>query len=238
MKPRTRRRPPSAPPVCCDGAQRCGYSHRVRLVGMRHVRVRLDPWDAVLVGYATLAALCRALTIAAAVAVTLPGIALVAVAARRQSPPRAVLPLRQVAPWVGLVVAVAAWEAAATLGGNDAAHPQPQPAARPGAGDLPGSACRMDRPAGRRSLAGGGPVTPYAVLLAGYLGLLAVALLLEGYARIANGPFRPIATLLDAAWPRWPADAWCGQPGSGSDSTSWLVDDQLHPIKVPTGRAG
>jgi hypothetical protein len=42
-------------------------------------------------------------------------------------------------------------------------------------------------------------VTPYAVLLAGYLGLLAVALLLEGYARIANGPFWPIATLLDAA---------------------------------------
>lgn len=42
-------------------------------------------------------------------------------------------------------------------------------------------------------------MTPYAVLLAGYLGLLAVALLLEGYARIANGPFRPIATLLDAA---------------------------------------
>jgi hypothetical protein len=90
---------------------------------MRHVRVRLDPWDAVLVGYATLAALCRPLTIAAAVAVALPGIALVAVAARRQSPPRAVLPLRQVAPWVGLVVAVAAWEAAATLWGNDAAHP-------------------------------------------------------------------------------------------------------------------
>jgi Family of unknown function (DUF6186) len=42
-------------------------------------------------------------------------------------------------------------------------------------------------------------VTPYTVLLAGYLGLLAVALLLEGYARIGDGPFRPIATLLDAA---------------------------------------
>jgi hypothetical protein len=42
-------------------------------------------------------------------------------------------------------------------------------------------------------------MTPYTVLLAGYLGLLAVALLLEGYARIGNGPFWSIATLLDAA---------------------------------------
>jgi Family of unknown function (DUF6186) len=42
-------------------------------------------------------------------------------------------------------------------------------------------------------------MTPHAVLLAGYLGLLAAALLLEGYARTGNRPFRPIATLLDAA---------------------------------------
>jgi hypothetical protein len=90
---------------------------------MRDVRVRLDRWDGVLVGYAALAALCRPLTVEAAVAVALPGIALVVLAGRRRPPPRAVLAARHVAPWAGLVAAVAAWEAAAMLWGNDAAHP-------------------------------------------------------------------------------------------------------------------
>ena len=90
---------------------------------MRDVRVRLDRWAAVVVGYAALAALCRPLTVAAAVAVALAGIALVVLAARRRPPPRVVLATRHVAPWVGLVGVVAAWEATAVLWGNDAAHP-------------------------------------------------------------------------------------------------------------------
>jgi hypothetical protein len=92
-------------------------------VDMRDVGVRLGRCDAVLVGYATLAALCRPLTVMAAVAVFLPAIVLVEAAARRRPPPRAVLARRQVAPWAGLGAAVAAWEATAVLWGNDAAHP-------------------------------------------------------------------------------------------------------------------
>ena len=42
-------------------------------------------------------------------------------------------------------------------------------------------------------------MTPYTVLLAGYLGVFAVALLLDGYARAGHGPIRPIATVPDAA---------------------------------------
>ncbi len=45
--------------------------------------MRLDRWDGALVGYAALAALCRPLTAEAAVAVALPAVALVALAARR-----------------------------------------------------------------------------------------------------------------------------------------------------------
>jgi Family of unknown function (DUF6186) len=60
-------------------------------------------------------------------------------------------------------------------------------------------------------------VTPYAVLLAGYLGLLGVALILEGVARAGPGPFRSVATVLDAAlttrpgrWLVWVAWVWVG----------------------------
>ena len=42
-------------------------------------------------------------------------------------------------------------------------------------------------------------MTPYAVLLAGYLGLLGMALILECVARASRGPFRPVAAVLDAA---------------------------------------
>ena len=42
-------------------------------------------------------------------------------------------------------------------------------------------------------------MTPYTVLLAGYLGVFAVALLLDGHARAGHGPILPIATVLDAA---------------------------------------
>jgi len=74
----------------------------------------------------------------------------------------------------------------------------------------------MDRLARPRSVAGD-PVTPYAVLLAGYLVLLGGALILEGVARASRGPFRPVATVLDAAlatrpgrWLVWAAWVWVG----------------------------
>jgi hypothetical protein len=60
-------------------------------------------------------------------------------------------------------------------------------------------------------------VTPYAVLLAGYLGLLGVALILEGVARAGRGPFQSVATVLDEAlttrpgrWLVWVAWVWVG----------------------------
>ncbi len=60
-------------------------------------------------------------------------------------------------------------------------------------------------------------MTPYAVLLAGYLGLLAVALLFEGRARVGRGPFRPVASVVDAAlgrragrWLVWATWFWVG----------------------------
>jgi hypothetical protein len=96
---------------------------RVRLAGMRDVRVRLDRWDGALVGYAVLAALCRPLTVEAAVAVALPAVALAVLAARRGPPRGVVLAPRHVAPWVGLLVLFGAWELTAALWGNDAAHP-------------------------------------------------------------------------------------------------------------------
>ncbi len=110
--------------MCCAGSRRTAKGEcRVRVVGMRNVRVRFDHWDAAVIGYATLAALCRPLTVEAAVAVGLPAVALVVLAAQRRPPPRVVLARRHVAPWVGLVVVFAVWEATAALWGNDAAHP-------------------------------------------------------------------------------------------------------------------
>jgi hypothetical protein len=60
-------------------------------------------------------------------------------------------------------------------------------------------------------------VTPYAVLLAGYLGLLAGALILEGLARVNRGPLSPVATVLNTAlatrpgrWLVWAAWVWVG----------------------------
>ena len=60
-------------------------------------------------------------------------------------------------------------------------------------------------------------MTPYAVLVAGYLGLVVVALLLEGCARTRHGPLRPVAAVLDAGlatrsgrWLVWAAWFWVG----------------------------
>jgi hypothetical protein len=63
----------------------------------------------------------------------------------------------------------------------------------------------------------GHPVTPYAVLLTGYLGLLAAALAVEGAGRAGHEPFRPLSHVLRAAlaaslgrWAVWAAWAWIG----------------------------
>ena len=60
-------------------------------------------------------------------------------------------------------------------------------------------------------------MTPYDVLLAGYLGVLAVALLLEGCARVGRGWLLPVASVVDAAlgrragrWLVWATWFWVG----------------------------
>jgi hypothetical protein len=63
----------------------------------------------------------------------------------------------------------------------------------------------------------GDEVTPYAVLLGGYVGLLAAALAIDVLGRARGEPFRPLAPVLEAAlaqrmtrWLIWIAWAWLG----------------------------
>jgi hypothetical protein len=86
---------------------------------------RLGRWDALILLYAMLAALCRPLTAPAAVVVLLPGATLLALVAWRRVPPRqrAVCPRRCVVPWVVLALLFGGWELTAALWGNDSAHP-------------------------------------------------------------------------------------------------------------------
>jgi Family of unknown function (DUF6186) len=60
-------------------------------------------------------------------------------------------------------------------------------------------------------------MTPYAVLLAGYLGLLTAALTVEGLGRAGREPFRPLGELLQHArasrvgrWAVWAGWLWIG----------------------------
>jgi hypothetical protein len=86
--------------------------------------VRLGRWEALGLLYAVLAALCRPLTAPAAVAVLLPGVALLTLTAwRRGSPRRAVCSRGSVVPWVVLSLLFGGWELTAALWGNDSAHP-------------------------------------------------------------------------------------------------------------------
>jgi hypothetical protein len=85
---------------------------------------RLSRWDALILLYAALAALCRPLTAPAVVVVLLPGAALLTLAAWRREPPRrAACPRRCVVPWVVLALLFGCWELIATWWGNDSAHP-------------------------------------------------------------------------------------------------------------------
>ncbi len=85
---------------------------------------QFDRWDALILLYAALAALCRPLTVPAGVAVLLAGAVLVTVAMRpRVLPRRTACPRRSVLPWVVLALLLVAWELAAVLWGNDSAHP-------------------------------------------------------------------------------------------------------------------
>lgn len=83
---------------------------------------RPDRWDAALVGYALVAALCRPLTAVAAVAVLVPGVVLAAVAVARAPRPAAV-PRSAAVPWVVLLGAAGVWELALFVWGNDAERP-------------------------------------------------------------------------------------------------------------------
>jgi len=72
---------------------------------------RLDRWDALILLYAALAALCRPLTAPAVVVVLLTGAALLALAAgRRVLPRRAVCPRRGVVPWAVLALLFGGWD--------------------------------------------------------------------------------------------------------------------------------
>lgn len=85
---------------------------------------RLGRWDALILLYAVLAALCRPLTATAAVVVLLPGAALVALAAYRRAPRRRAGSSRRYAlPWVVLALLFGGWELIAAFWGNDDAHP-------------------------------------------------------------------------------------------------------------------
>jgi hypothetical protein len=90
---------------------------------MHDVRLRVSGRDVALIGYAALAGLCRPLTLPAAAAVALAAIVLIVLDAHRRPPPRVALGRRHVAPWAALMALFAAWEATATLWGNDSAHP-------------------------------------------------------------------------------------------------------------------
>ena len=85
---------------------------------------RPDRWDALIVGYALLAALARPLTAPAALAVAGPGVLMLAVRARRPvAPPSGPLPRPAIAVWAALAAGVAAWWLVAFTWGNDADHP-------------------------------------------------------------------------------------------------------------------
>jgi hypothetical protein len=85
---------------------------------------RVGWWDALIVGYAALAALCRPLTAPAAVAVLLAGAVLLALAARRRRPAQRLVCSRGAAiPWIVLALLLAGWELTAVFWGNDRAHP-------------------------------------------------------------------------------------------------------------------
>lgn len=83
---------------------------------------RPDRWDAALVGYALVAALCHPLTAAAAVAVLAPGVVLAAIAVARTPRPSTV-PRSAAVPWVVLLGAAVVWELVVFLWGNDAERP-------------------------------------------------------------------------------------------------------------------
>lgn len=82
------------------------------------------PWDALLVLYAVLAALCRPLTAPAAAAVLMPGLALLALMVWRVPARRPADFERSAAlTWLALALLLGGWEATTLVWGNDSAHP-------------------------------------------------------------------------------------------------------------------
>ena len=90
---------------------------------MQDVRLRGAGRSVALIGYAAVAALSRPLTLPAAVAVAVTGIALVILDAHRRPLPRVALGRRHVAPWAVFMALFATWEATGAVWGNDGAHP-------------------------------------------------------------------------------------------------------------------
>lgn len=87
-------------------------------------RARLGWWDALIVAYAGLAALCRPLTVPAVVAVLLAGAVLLALSARQRPPRQRLVGSRRAAlPWLVLLLLLVIWELTAVFWGNDRAHP-------------------------------------------------------------------------------------------------------------------
>lgn len=88
-----------------------------------HQRARW--WLPAAVAYALVAALCQPLTLAAAIATVLPGVAvLVARLVRPLRPlPESARPGPAAAQWFVLLLVGALWELVAALWGNDATHP-------------------------------------------------------------------------------------------------------------------
>jgi hypothetical protein len=85
---------------------------------------RPDRWDALIVGYALLAALARPLTAPAVLTVAAPGVLLLAVRARRPvAEPAVPLTGGAVVAWSALAAGVAAWWLVAFTWGNDTDHP-------------------------------------------------------------------------------------------------------------------
>jgi hypothetical protein len=66
-------------------------------------------------------------------------------------------------------------------------------------------------------------MTPYTVLLTGYLGLLTAALAVEGFGLAGREPFRPLGHYSSTRGPHASAGGRCGPAGYGSGSTFSMI---------------
>ncbi|MFB9234034.1 hypothetical protein ACFFWC_00535 [Plantactinospora siamensis] len=100
-----------------------GSEARTAARGAAWPMLRRVPVSVAVIGYALCAALAQPLTLAALVAVLLPGVPLAWYGVRRTPRTRIWAGRRTVLTWLGLGVAFCLWELGAFLAGNDDAHP-------------------------------------------------------------------------------------------------------------------